>query len=151
MHKPRSTPAARVLATAVLLVGLAVAVASPASGVIGASAPIYRNSGHTCAGGATDTVDPVGTFTAGRSGNIVSGSVQLSGVAANSDFTVAVVENHPCLTHGVGKLHTDAEGDGAISYKIGVTSSASVVWVYLVRSTHTLVSTAIQIGSTPFG
>jgi hypothetical protein len=148
MFESRRSGRDLVVILAMLLVSLAGAAAAGAVAALGAtgSAPIYRSSGHTCAGGATQTVDQVGQFTATRSGRAVYGTVEVEGVAPNANFSVSIFENHRCLRHSVGTLHTDEDGDGLTAYKIDVTSTATVVWVYLLRSTHTLVSTTIPIG-----
>jgi hypothetical protein len=147
LRKPSTAAVIAFVAVFVALSGSAIA-AGAAEHVFGpgGTAPIYRTSGHTCWSGATDTFDPVGHFTADRSKNTVSGTVQLIGVAANADFAITVVENHPCLSHAVGTLHTDAHGNGSLGYSIGVRSVASVVWVITHRFEHTIASTSIPIG-----
>ena len=146
LHKPSSAAVIAFIALFVALSGSAVA-AGAAKYVLGpgGTAPIYRTTGHTCWGGATDTFDQVGHFTADRSKNTVSGTVQLAGVAANADFAITMVENHPCLTHSVGTLHTDSHGNGSLKYSIVVRAAASVVWVITHRYEHTIASTTIPI------
>jgi hypothetical protein len=147
MFKPRPSSAALVVATAALVVGLAAAgLGAAAPAVHGGTAPIYRSTGHTCSGGATDTIEQIGHFTAARNGDTVSGTLQLHGAARNSNFEITVVEDHPCITHSVGTLHTDGNGFGSLAYSIGVRGSASVVWVATSHNVHRIASTIVFIG-----
>src|SRR5262249_35777549 len=125
--------------TGALAIGVGVSLAQ------GGSAPIYRNTGHTCATGALDTNDWVGHFSADVSNHQIRGSVSLTGVARNSNFTIVLVQNHPCRATTVGTLVTDAHGNGALDFTATAVSGATVAWISTSHDTHQLASTTIPL------
>lgn len=110
---------------------MAVGVAATQAWAHGGTAPVYRTSSHTCADGATDTVDQAGHFSLSESGSTLSGTVALTGVARYAGFTITLVQNHPCKSSVVGTLRTDGKGDGTLSFHTtaaaGTTDRKSVV------------------------
>jgi hypothetical protein len=122
-----------------LLVGAAVSLAQ------GGTAPIYRNTGHTCATGATDTTDQAGHFYAQVSHNTISGVVSLAGAAANSPYTITLVQDAPCVSHIVGTLTTDGQGNGSLKFTATVVAGASVAWVSTSHNIHHLASTTVPL------
>jgi hypothetical protein len=125
--------------TGALTVGVAVSAAQ------GGDAQIYRNTGHTCATGALDTSDLVGQFSADVSHQQIHGSVSLTGVARNSNFTIVLVQNHPCRSTIVGTLATDGRGNGTLDFTASVVPGASVAWISTSHNTHQLASTTIPL------
>jgi hypothetical protein len=118
------------LATIVAILGVAIAglVAGQAL-ANGGTAPVYRDSGHDCATGATDPYDQVGHFTADEQGSTIYGTVQLEHVAVNASFPITLIQNHPCTSTFVGYLRTDSHGDGTFNFTARVTTNASEAFV----------------------
>jgi len=111
----------------------------------GGTASIYRNTGHTCATGALDTNDWVGHFSADVSNHQIHGVVSLTGVARNSNFTIVLVQNHPCQATSVGTLVTDAQGNGTLDFTAPTVPGATVAWISTHHNTHQLASTTIPL------
>jgi hypothetical protein len=121
------------------LIGAAVSLAR------GGTAPIYWNTGHTCDTGATDTTDQVGHVNARVSQHTISGVVDLTAVARNSNFTIVLVQDAPCVSQTVGTLTTDGQGNGSLKFTATAEPGASVAWVSTSHNTHHLASTTIPL------
>jgi len=128
-----------VVVTGVLAIGVGASLAQDAT------APIYRNTGHTCATGALDTNDPVGEFSADVSNHQIHGSVSLAAVARNSNFAIVLVQNHPCRSTAVGTLVTDGHGNGTLDFTAATVPGATVAWISTSHDTHQLASTTIAL------
>jgi hypothetical protein len=102
---------------AVCCVAIAGVAAGQALAHPGSSAPIYRNTGHACAYGATDPFDQVGHFYAHEVGATIDGTVELDQVAANATYPITLVQNHPCVSMFVGHIHTDSHGNGTLDFQ----------------------------------
>jgi hypothetical protein len=94
------------------------------SAATGGTAPVYRNTGHDCATGATDPFDQVGHFTAHGYGATLYGTVQLATAAPFSSYPITLVQNHPCVSTFVGTLQTDAHGFGTLTFHAPMVRSA---------------------------
>ena len=127
------------MAAGALAIGVGISLAQ------GGTAPIYRNTGHTCASGALDTTDWVGHFSAGVSNRQIHGSVSLTGVARNSNFTIVLVQNHPCRATSVGILVTDGKGNGTLDFTAAAVPGASVAWISTSHNSHLLASTTVPL------
>ena len=109
----------------------------------GGTAPIYRTSGHGCATGAIDTFDQVGHFVVDERGATLYGTVELSGAAPRSTFTITLVQNHPCKSMEVGTLQTDSHGDGTMTFQAAAVPGATFAWVLTFHNNHQLASTPV--------
>ena len=127
------------VAAGALTIGVGISLAQ------GGTASIYRNTGHTCATGALDTNDWVGHFAADVSNHQIHGSVTLTGVARNSNFTIVLVQNHPCRATTVGTLVTDGQGNGTLDFTAAAVPGATVAWISTSHNTHQLASTTIPL------
>ncbi len=111
------------------------------SAATGGTAPVYRNTGHDCATGATDPFDQVGHFTAHGYGATLYGTVELDTVAPFSSYPITLVQNHPCVSTFVGTLRTDAHGFGILSFQAPMVSSAGeYAFVITNHNVHQLAS-----------
>jgi hypothetical protein len=128
-----------VVVAAALTIGVGISLAQ------GGTAPIYRNTGHTCATGALDTNDWVGHFFADVSNHQIHGSVSLTGVARNATFTIVLVQNHPCRSTSVGTLVTDGQGNGTLDFTAAAVPGATVAWISTSHNSHQLASTTIPL------
>ena len=136
------------LAFVVIVVGgvlsaVAVGIGLAASG---GTAPVYRNTGHDCAIGATDPVDQVGHFTASGRGATLSGTVELDTVAPFSSYPITLVQNHPCVSRFVGTLRTNAHGFGVLSFQAPMVRSAGEdAFVISSHNDHQLASGTVAV------
>ena len=113
----------------------------------GGTAPVYRNTGHDCADGATDPFDQVGHFTADERGATVYGTVELDTVAAHAHFTITLVQNHPCTNMVVGTLTTDAHGFGTLSFQAPASRGAFEAFIVTSHNGHVLASGLVPISN----
>lgn len=125
---------------------IAVGVAATQAWAHGGTAPVYRTSSHTCAGGATDTVDQAGHVSLSESGSTLSGSVALTGVARYASFTITLVQNHPCTSSVVGTLKTDGKGNGTMSFHTTAARGTTQAFVLTSHDNHELASTPVAYG-----
>ncbi len=134
------------LATIVAILGVAVAglVAGQAL-ANGGTAPVYRNSDHDCADGATAPYDPVGHVTLNETHARVVGTVELDHVAANASFPITLVENHPCHEFFVGTLRTDSHGNGTMSFNAPVSQGAYEAFIVTSHDNHPFASGLVPI------
>ena len=115
------------------------------SAATGGTAPVYRNTGHDCAIGATDQSDPVGHFTATGRGATLYGTVELDTVAAFSSYPITLVQNHPCETRFVGTIRTDSHGFGTLSFHAPmVQSGGETAFVITSHNDHELASGTVH-------
>ena len=113
------------IATIVAIVGVAIAgVVAGQALANGGTAPVYRDSGHDCANGATDPYDQVGHVTLNETHARVVGTVELDHVAHNASFPITLIQNHPCTSTFVGYLRTDGDGNGTMSFSAPVSQGA---------------------------
>jgi hypothetical protein len=103
---------------------LAALTAGQGTAASGGSAPVYRNTGHDCAIGATDPFDQVGHFATFGRGATLYGTVELDTVAPFSSYPITLVQNHPCVSMFVGTLRTDAHGFGTLTFQAPMVKSA---------------------------
>jgi len=122
---------------------IAVGLAATQAWAHGGTAPVYRTSSHTCAEGATDTVDQAGHFSLSESGSTLSGSVDLTCVAKYARFTITLVQNHPCKTSIVGTLKTDGNGNGTMSFHTTAAPGTTQAFVLTSHDNHELASTPV--------
>lgn len=133
------------IAVVVGVVASAIAVGLSAAAT-GGTAPVYRNTGHQCAVGATDPYDQVGHFTASGRGATLSGTVELDTVAAFSSYPITLVQNHPCETMYVGTIRTDSHGFGTLSFQAPMVSSAGEdAFIVTNHNDHVLASGAVDV------
>lgn len=118
--------------------------AGQGSAASGGTAPVYRNTGHDCAIGATDPFDQVGHFTTHGRGATLYGTVELDTVAPFSSYPITLVQNHPCGAMFVGTLRTDAHGFGILSFQAPMVQSAGEdAFVLTSHNDHQLASGAV--------
>ena len=123
---------------------LAALTAGQGSAASGGTAPVYRNTGHDCAIGATDPFDQVGHFTASGRGATLYGTVELDTVAPFSSYPITLVQNHPCVAMFVGTLRTDAHGFGTLTFQAPMVQSAGEdAFVLTSHNLHQLASGAV--------
>jgi hypothetical protein len=123
---------------------LAALTAGPGSAASGGTAPVYRNTGHDCAIGATDPFDPVGHFTASGRGATLYATVELDTVAPFSSYPITLVQDHPCKAMFVGTLRTDSHGFGTLTFHAPMVSSAGEdAFVLTSHNDHQLASGAV--------
>jgi len=133
---------------ALILLVIAAAVAGVTAGQAlgnGGTAPIYRNSGHDCADGATDPFDPVGHVTMNETHGNVVGTVELDHVAAFATFPITLVQNHPCTAMFVGHLRTDSHGNGTMSFSAPVSRGAYEAFIVTSHDNHPFASGLVFI------
>jgi hypothetical protein len=123
---------------------LAAVTAGTGSAASGGTAPVYRNTGHDCAIGATDPFDQVGHFTAFGRGATLFGTVELDTVAPFSTYPITLVQNHPCVSRFVGTLRTDSHGFGTLTFQAPMVASAGEdAFVLSSHNGHLLASGAV--------
>jgi len=123
---------------------LAALIAGPTGAATGGTAPVYRNTGHACAVGATDPFDQVGHFTTYGRGATLYGTVELDTVAPFSSYPITLVQNHPCVAMFVGTLRTDSHGFGMLSFHSPMIRSAGEeAFVITSHNSHQLASGAV--------
>ena len=134
-------------ATIAVLIGVAIAgaVAGQAFAHPGSSAPIYRNTGHACAYGATDPFDQVGHFYANEVGATIDGIVELDHVAPNSTYPITLVQNHPCVSMFVGHVHTNSHGDGTLSFQAPESRGSYEAFILTSHNDHQLASGLVPV------
>ena len=125
---------------------LSVVAVGMGSAASGGTAPVYRNTGHDCATGATDPFDQVGHFTASGRGATLYGTVELDTVAPFSSYPITLVQNHPCATRFVGTLQTDSHGFGILTFHAPMVRSAGEdAFVFTSHNVHQLASGAVFV------
>ena len=125
------------------LSAVAVGIGSAATG---GTAPVYRNTGHDCATGATNPVDQVGHFTASGRGATLYGTVELAGAAPFSSYPITLVQNHPCVSMLVGTLETNAHGFGTLTFQAPMVRSAGEeAFVVTHHNVHHLASGSVLV------
>ena len=123
---------------------LAALIAGATDAATGGTAPVYRNTGHDCAVGATDPFDQVGHFTTFGRGATLYGTVELDTVAPFSLYPITLVQDHPCVARLVGTLRTDAHGFGTLSFQAPMVRSAGEdAFVLTSHNDHKLASGAV--------
>ena len=134
------------IATIVFVVGVAITgVVAGQAFANGGTAPVYRNSGHDCADGATDPYDQVGHVTMNETHARVVGTVELDHVAVNASFPITLVQNHPCTSMFVGTLRTDSHGDGTMSFSAPVSQGAYEAFIVTSHDNHPFASGLVYI------
>ncbi len=134
------------IATIVFIVGVAITgVVAGQAFANGGTAPVYRNSGHDCADGATDPYDQVGHVTMNETHASIVGTVELDHVAANASFPITLVENHPCHSFFVGTLKTDSHGNGTLSFTGPVSQGAYEAFILTSHDNHPFASGLVFI------
>ena len=136
------------LAFVAVIVGavLAAVAVGMGSAATGGTAPVYRNTGHDCATGATDPFDQVGHFTASGRGATLYGTVELDTVAPFSSYPITLVQNHPCTAEFVGTLRTDSHGFGTLTFQAPMVKSAGEdAFVLTSHNDHQLASGAVSV------
>ena len=134
------------IATIVVILGVAMAgVVAGQAFANGGTAPVYRDSGHDCADGATNPSDQVGHFTANQIGSTVYGTVQLDHVAHAAAFPITLVQNHPCTSRFVGYLRTDGNGNGTLSFRAPASTTAHEAFVVTSHDNHPFASGLVFI------
>ena len=123
---------------------LAALTAGTSRAASGGTAPVYRNTGHDCAFGATDPFDQVGHFTTFGRGATLYGTVELDTVAPFSSYPITLVQDHPCVSMFVGTLQTDSHGFGILSFQAPMVRSAGEgAFVLTSHNSHRLASGAV--------
>jgi len=136
----------KLIATIVAIVGVAITgVVAGQALANGGTAPVYRNSGHDCADGATDPYDAVGHVTMNETHARVVGTVELDHVAAYASFPITLVQNHPCTSMFVGTLRTDSHGDGTLSFSAPVSQGAYEAFIVTSHDNHPFASGLVFI------
>ena len=138
--------AAIVFVLAVATGGFAAAQALARSSSSGSSAPVYRNTGHACADGATDPFDQVGHFYAHEVGATIDGTVELDHVAANATYPITLVQNHPCVSMFVGHIHTDSHGNGTLDFQASESRGSYEAFILTSHNDHQLASGLVPVG-----
>ena len=116
------------------------------SAASGGTAPVYRNSGHDCAFGATDPFERVGHFTAFGRGATLYATVELDTVAPFSSYSITLVQNHPCVAMFVGTLRTNSHGFGTLTFQAPMVQSAGEdAFVLTSHNDHKLASGAVLL------
>ena len=134
------------IATIVFIVGVAITgVVAGQALANGGTAPVYRNSGHDCADGATDPYDQVGHVMMNETHGRVVGTVELDHVAAYSSFPITLVQNHPCNSTFVGTLKTDSHGDGLLNFSAPVSRGAYEAFILTNHNSHPFASGLVFI------
>jgi hypothetical protein len=134
------------IAAIVFVVGVAMAgVAAGQAFANGGTAPVYRDSSHTCASGATNPSDQVGHFTANEVGPTIYGTVQLDHVSHNAAFPITLVQNHPCTSRFVGYLRTDSDGNGTFSFRAPASMGAYEAFVVTSHDNRPFASALVPI------
>ena len=123
---------------------LAALAAGQGSAASGGTAPVYRNTGHDCAIGATDPFDQVGHFTTSGRGATLYGTVELDTVAPFSSYPITLVQDHPCRSMFVGTLRTNSHGFGTLTFQAPMVQSAGEdAFVLTSHNDHKLASGAV--------
>ena len=123
---------------------LAALTAGQSSAASGGTAPVYRNTSHDCAIGATDPFDPMGHFTTFGRGATLYGTIELDTAAPFSSYPITLVQNHPCVNMFVGTLRTDSHGFGTLTFQAPMVSSAGEdAFVLTSHNDHQLASGAV--------
>ena len=120
------------------------AVGTASSTTVG-TAPIFRNTTHSCAFGGDDNGDLVGHFYAIVDNGRIRGTVTLTGVARNSTFAIVLVQNPFCGSQTVGTIVTDGHGNGKVDFNAAISPGAHVAWVATSHDGHLLASSVVSV------